>query len=236
MWPQFCPVFSAMPGKHVHFAPEIHVFPLPSSPAPSTPLSSYSLPTATDSDGPWTPLSLDHWSSPYSYSPLPAVGATLNPRLCSPAKYGGASIIPLDLICEPAISPAARLPHAVLLEPATYPPLPYLVIAHKRLPWQIKLVPSDPSLAYVTVWDVLFGISTFLRQPATKVEYDLIPTEQAKSDVSAAYIRRCRASANFEVERAAGLKRVDFLQGRTRFSGLTGTSKGPEIWELHTTT
>jgi hypothetical protein len=40
-----------MPGKHVHFASKIEVFPLPSSPAPSTPLSSYSLPTATDSDG-----------------------------------------------------------------------------------------------------------------------------------------------------------------------------------------
>jgi hypothetical protein len=86
------------------------------------------------------------------------------------------------------------------------------------------------------MWDVLYGIPAFLRQPATKVEYDLIPTEQAKSDVSSAYMRRCRASENFEVERAAGLKRVDFLQGRIKFSGLTGTSKGPEVWELHTTT
>ena len=223
-----------MPGKHVHFAPQIHVFPLPSSPAPSTPLSSYSLPTATDSDGPPTPSSLDRRFSPYSYSPLPAVGATLHPRLCSPSKYGN-SIIPVDLMFDPAQSPAARLPHAVLVEPATYPPLPYLVIVHKRLPWQIKLLPTNPSVAYVTVWDVLQGIPAFLRHPATKAEYDLIPTEQDQSDVSSAYMRRCKASANFEAERVAGLKRVDFLQGRTKFYGLTGTSMGPEVWEVHTT-
>ena len=185
-----------MPGKHVRFAPDskIHVFSLPWSPASSTPLSSYCSP---------------------SLHP-----ATLNPRLYSPAKYGSSSVVLLDLIYEPAVSPAACPPRAVLLEPATNPPLPCLAIAHKRLPWLIRLAPSDPAVAYVTVWDVLYGISAFLHQPVTKAEYDSIPTGQAKSEVSIAYMRRYKASANFEAERAAGLKRVDFLLGR----GLTGTS------------
>ncbi len=229
-----------MPGKHVTFAPEIRVFPLPapSSPAPSTPLSSYSLPT-TDEDGPSTPppSSFD----PYSYSPqrVPALsGATINPRLLPlTSKYGNSPIIGADLTYDISQSPAARqIPSGAVLEPATYPPLPHMLIVHKRLPWQIKLVPSDPSLGYVTIWDVLSGIPAFLRQSATKTEYDLIPGEQAKSDVSSAYMRRCKDALNFEAERRAGLKRVDFLQSRTKFAGLTGTSKGPQVWEVHTTT
>lgn len=231
-----------MPGKHVTFAPEIRVFPLlaPSSPAPSTPLSSYSLPTS-DEDGPSTPpppLSLD----PYSYSPQRLVptlgGASINPRLSpSTSKYGNSPIIGADLTYDISQSTAARqMPSGSLFESATYPPLPYMLIVHKRLPWQIKLVPSDPSLGYVTVRDVLSGIPAFLRQSATKAEYDLIPGEQAKSDVSGAYMRRCKDALNFEAERRAGLKRVDFLRSRTRFAGLTGTSQGPQVWEVHTTT
>ena len=53
-------------------------------------------------------------------------------------------------------------PPRSIIEPTTCRPLPYLIIAHKRLPGQIKLVSSDPSLAYVTVWDMLYGISAFL--------------------------------------------------------------------------
>ncbi|KAK2466541.1 hypothetical protein APHAL10511_001403 [Amanita phalloides] len=224
-----------MPGKHVHFAPEIKIYPLPPSPAPSTPHSSYSLPTVSDSDGPFTPL--DHWSSPYSYSPLPTTSVSLNSYLAVPSKYGNTAPITLDLthINGPAKS-AAALPPGVLFEPATYPPLPYLVIVHKRLPWHIRLGPSDPSLPFVTVRDVLYGLPAFLRQPASKTEYDLIPTEQGKSNVSNAYLRRSKSAANQEAERVAGLRRVDFLEGRGMFCGLTLTSKGPEVWELHTTT
>ncbi|KAF8341781.1 hypothetical protein F5887DRAFT_837547, partial [Amanita rubescens] len=60
----------------------------------------------------------------------------------------------------------------------------------------------------------------FLRHLATKAEYDLIPTEQVKSDVSSAYMRPCKAAVSFEAERVVGLKRVDFLKGRTNFCGL----------------
>ena len=46
----------------------------------------------------------------------------------------------------------------------------------------MRLAPSDPAVAYVTVRDVLYGIFAFLHQLVTKAEYDLIPTGQAKSD------------------------------------------------------
>ncbi|KAF8625585.1 hypothetical protein AX15_005294 [Amanita polypyramis BW_CC] len=223
---------TVMPGKHVHFASDIDVFSL----APSTPDSSCSVPTISDSDGPFTPPSLNYQNSPYSRSPLPSVSATLNPRLSTPTtKYGNSPITSFDLTLDPANSPIAHLPAAVLLEPATYPPSPCVVILHKRLPWSIKLIPSNPSLGYVTLQDVLYGIVAFLKQPASKAEYGLIPTEQARSNVSSAYLRRCKAAYNSEAEQLAGLKRIDFLEGRTKFYGLTGTSKGPEVWELHTT-
>ncbi|KAF8624324.1 hypothetical protein AX17_007153 [Amanita inopinata Kibby_2008] len=229
-----------MPGKHVHFAPDISVH------TPASPTYSFSsLPTLSDSDGPLTPSSLIHSGSPYSCSPLPHVGVTLNQRLSSPAVYGNGnininnntSLLSFDLTLDPSETAIARLPAAVLLEPATYPPLPHMIIAHKRLPWQIRLGSSDGPHAtpYVTVRDVLHGIQRFLRCGATKTEYERIPSEQARSGVSNAYVRRCKAAYDFEAERVAGLKRVDFLAGNTRFVGLSGTSRGPEVWELHTT-
>jgi len=221
-----------MPAKHVRFAADIAVH-AHSSPAYSS--ASSSLPSVSDSDGPVTPPSLQHDTSPYSRSPLPNVGASPNQRLALPGRNGSPLFISHDFTFDPATS-VARLPFTALAEPASYPPTPYIVILHKRLPWQIRLAPSDPKLGYITVWDVLCGVSNFLKQPASKTEYDLIPSDRAKSEVSSAYMRRCKASRNFEAERAAGLKRVDFLEGRTRFCGLTGTSKGPEVWEVHTTT
>ncbi|KIL63898.1 hypothetical protein M378DRAFT_163835 [Amanita muscaria Koide BX008] len=236
-----------MPGKHVRFSTNIatvHAIP-PSDSSMSPPYyasyspysssSSSSSSTLSDSDGPITPPTLDHDTSPYSCTPLPTLNLTLNTHLNLPA-ITSAPHISFDLTLRDPTPSLTRVPYTALAEPATYPPVPYLTIVHKKLPWQIRVTPSDQKLGYVTVRDVVFGLPAFLRHPASKGEYELVPGEQAKKEVSNAYLRRCKTAVEAEKEKATGLRRVDFLQGRTVFYGLTQTSKGPEVWELHTTT
>jgi hypothetical protein len=55
-------------------------------------------------------------------------------------------------------------------------------------------------------------------------------------DVDKAYYRRCGCIEDpdsRQLEESKGVKRVDFLMGRNRFLGLSGTLKGPDIWELN---
>ena len=219
-----------MPGKHVHFLD-----------VPATPSSTYSNSTLASSPGPATPPQLlrspasTKASLQYSPSHYAPGGISLNPVL---ARQLNASTPLLWDMSSPAESARPQLPSApprltdaLVREPATNPPLPSLAIICDYLPWTIVVVPTPGALwaaPYVTVGDVLHTLFRTLRLGAT--EHELGALETALRDrVLRAYVGRYRSVAaprEREVEKAKGVKRVDYLCDRTAFLGLAPVPGG----------
>lgn len=117
-------------------------------------------------------------------------------------------------------------------EPATQPPLPNLIISCPQLDCQITVKPSSIQ-GVVTVLDVFSAVYHGLRPAVHPVEYNRLPHRE---DVDAAYYTRCGRILDLDeraLEQSKGIKRVDILMGKNRFMGLSGTVKGPNIWELN---
>ncbi|KAF8816856.1 hypothetical protein BYT27DRAFT_7181317 [Phlegmacium glaucopus] len=206
-----------MPGKHVHFASDA----FPDTPSPT--FSSSSLPS---SGGPRTPLSAAG-SSLTGYL-LARIHPVLGINQPSPMLEYDVSYPPSTI--KPNVS---TIPPHVLHEPATTPPVPSMVIRCPHLPWTITILPT--STKHVTVRDVLDGIHRSLRLAALEAEFQCLPSPEAKHSVNNAYIRRYKRidmSEVRELEKNKGLKRVDFLGERTKFTGLSSTMEGPHVWLL----
>jgi hypothetical protein len=185
-----------MPGKHVRFADGIPLY----SSDQSTPSSAYGS----------------------QYCNLPPVPAEINRVLAvlSPP------VLQWDML-HPAntIQPLIPLSPAVLQEPATNPPLPYVTIICDRLPWTLTVIPKSQQ-PYVTVGDLLAGLYAGLRQGATAEEYSRIPSSTMKTRVNDAFIKRCKTTHPGQTHAAEynkGLRRIDFLTLKTRFNGLSST-------------
>jgi hypothetical protein len=140
-----------------------------------------------------------------------------------------------DVSIDPAQNPAMR-DHPQLLrarnELATNPPVPFLIIASLKLPWEITILPSTGP--YVTVSDVLGGLYRALRLPAREEEYYRENPEKQNAISLAYYNRFERHVANRELrerEKQKGVKRIDFLAGVHRFRGLSKTER-PNVWNL----
>lgn len=136
--------------------------------------------------------------------------------------------------------PPSLLDHEIspeeFAEPATHPPLPSLYVTSPYLEWPITIFPSSGPGGFITVLDVFESIYRALRMPVHPTEYGNLPSPDATQDVNEAYYRRCGRIEDFnlrQLEESKGVKRVDFLMGRNRFLGLSGTLKGPDIWELN---
>jgi len=118
-------------------------------------------------------------------------------------------------------------------EPASNPPIEVFSCKSGLLPW--RCVISASTHHYITMEDVLFQLYRFFRTPATREEYKAIPNKDVRDQISESYKRRCSRASSAEelaVERSKGLKRVDFLLGRTKFMGLSSTELGPDTWVL----
>ncbi|KAF8987363.1 hypothetical protein BDZ89DRAFT_1087714 [Hymenopellis radicata] len=192
-----------MPGKHVRFADQ-HAGYTVSGTTPSPSRSISSLPSST---GPITP---------------PAFAIALpHPPAHSGHKHSHKS--------RPTIHPllAVAKPRAVNFDPAISPPLSRMTITSPHLPWPIHVEPRLNG-AYITVSDVLAAIYHSLRQNIRPAEFHSLPGKGDMQRVTAAYQARYRRISNrtsYEDEKKAGVKRVDFLKGRTIFAGLsTGSS------------
>ncbi|KAJ7651988.1 hypothetical protein DFH06DRAFT_1331207 [Mycena polygramma] len=203
-----------MPGKHVHFSEDV-VF-------PPTPSPSYSVSSLPSSYGPYTP--------PQNNAYLPGAAFTTHPVLgwAGPTPY-----LSFDVTLPHGnVQPTKNIPPSVLHEQATSPPLSSLVLVHPSLPWQIAVHATRGRA--VTVSDVLSGIYTSLRQQASAAEYgSLTPVRQ--KEVTAAYTRRWTRMPNPSgqaVEKAKGLKRVDFLGPTVAFAGISQSQMGPNCWNL----
>ncbi|KAG5652463.1 hypothetical protein H0H81_004959 [Sphagnurus paluster] len=212
-----------MPGKHVRFED-----------VPSTPSLTYT-PSNLSSTGPITPPPLSYHGSPYASKPLPALASRIHPLLSgSDAQTLRHDIsLPLDL---------SRIPDHILNEPATEPPLPYMIITCAHLPreWEFRVLSTRTKQGtFVTVGGVISALYANLRfgvEFANQGAYEaMVPSDHDRRMINAAWKRRYTRiwdAKSQEEERKKGLKRIDFLKDRNTFAGLAATRHGPEIWEL----
>lgn len=147
----------------------------------------------------------------------PQVGnvVNINPIL---GMSNGLSIL-YDISTPPA-SLHLKIPHLysqMLCQTATQPPLPSLSVISPFLPWVIT-VPAG-TMGFVTVLDVFHAIYEALRLPVTEVQFRAL-------DSSYSVISRTG-------DWWQGMRRRDFLRGRTRFMGLSMSMLGPDTWMLN---
>ncbi|KAF8816858.1 hypothetical protein BYT27DRAFT_7248019 [Phlegmacium glaucopus] len=121
-------------------------------------------------------------------------------------------------------------------QPATSPPLQRLTIVHPSFMWNVEVLPSSsvPG-ACVTVNDVLSTLFHELTPGVDPAHYTDLPPEE-RQYVDNAYFYRCahiRDVNERKHAKARGVIKLDFLIGQTRFKGLSGTTSGPDIWELN---
>lgn len=211
-----------MPGKHVHFDDK-NIFYSPSA-TPSPTLSLSSLPS---SSGPYTPPQFPIHLGPVAIHPLLA----FHPFVF-PINYN-VSYTPNAASANAQASPIA-LDSYHRAESATNPAIKALSLHCDLLPWNCEIRAS--TYPYVTVEDVLCQLYRFLRTPATSDEYKAVPDQRTRDTIAESYRTRCRRASTAEEyagERSKGLKRVDFLMGRTTFMGLSSTKLGPDVWVLN---
>lgn len=219
------------------------------TPSPATHYSN-SLPSSSPSPPP-SPVLLTPPTSLYHSSPLPLIAVQLHPILSCPT-HGYTSAPPLiwDLSLPPNTFATTRyhgvpqgLKPEVLAEPATMPPLPqitlYLHSASGVWPWApLTILGSNPHQPYVTVKDVLVGLYTQLRNRVSSAEFYSIPSQSAQDSISLSFKARCQrlggeGSKEAGIEKSKGLKRIDFLMGRIRWAGLSGSKAGPDTWVVN---
>ncbi|KAF7320756.1 hypothetical protein HMN09_00161600 [Mycena chlorophos] len=219
-------------------------------------------------------------SPPPLYTPWPAQQAQLHPLYPHPPPAPAPSSVHLHILLafnpfspptlayDVAQSPFMQLSKQqqlgpTALEPATHPPLPYLLLRCRKLAlsashvpvngddWSIPVVPTtQPATGVVCVLDVLRAVYVALRMSVHRAEYESFPIALGvssttgkpnagvtRADVDSAYFARCKAIPDVHLRRAEelkGVKRVDVLCGKTRFLGLSGPLEaGPAVWELN---
>ncbi|KAJ7506110.1 hypothetical protein B0H11DRAFT_2220035 [Mycena galericulata] len=129
-------------------------------------------------------------------------------------------------------------------EQAFYPPVKLLRILLPKLPfWSIDLVPQNipgsQRVAPISLSDVLWEIHRALHQKISAEDWATLSAENAHR-VTQAFVQRCRAEAERSgvspahlrdreiAERSQGVKRVDFLLGKTVFKALVRSPADPE--------
>ncbi|KAF9476169.1 hypothetical protein BDN70DRAFT_863674 [Pholiota conissans] len=213
-----------MPGKHVHFSAASYA-------GSSTPSPSFSTSTLPSSPGLITPPPLG-FGSPYRTTPLPGIAACLHPLL-SPEPN---PVIAYDLLFAPeTMRPLVPISSGILDEPATNPKVLSMDISCPHLPWRITVMPRSKKFGYVTIGDVFVALYRALRLNVTKEEFDLIPSAGMKDAITQAFRARYKGQPTtemYDLEKAKGLKRIDFLCTHTRFTGLVPAKEGADGWIL----
>ena len=143
---------------------------------------------------------------------------------------------PLETITQaPFSTPPVISLQTVMSEPATRPGLHEIVIRVEGFPWKIVVKPFRPTptnpYPEVTVYDVLYALSANLYQPVKRSEYSRLP-DYLRPGVDRAYYARCDripSQRDRDEEIMRGVRRVDFLAGRTAFKGLRPGGKQGEF-------
>ncbi|KAJ7464050.1 hypothetical protein FB451DRAFT_1370440 [Mycena latifolia] len=180
---------------------------------------------------PQTPLQIHPWLN--GDTPSPVFHFDLAPGQFAPLRMVNAN---------PPQS--AVLGVAEISEPAFHPPLNALRILHPRIPfWPVDLaLPEELAGAVpppISLGDVLVALHRSLHERISHADWAALSAEDEQA-VTKAFVQRCRAEAvrsgvppahlrDREVtERNQGVKRVDFLLGKTVFKGLVRAPGDPD--------
>ena len=146
-----------------------------------------------------------------------------------------------DLMQNPStitLSNLYSLSKQLLIEQATTPSLPALrvklSIISSHFPWRIINVRSANG-SYVTLEDLFDSIYRSLHTNVTSKEFDSLPQDDKKRATRAYKQRygRIRNTSAQDEEKRGGMKRIDFLMGRTSFDGISNTSRHSDAWRLN---
>ena len=122
----------------------------------------------------------------------------------------------------------------MLVEQATIPPLPAISIISTYLPWTINVRALNGS--YVTLEDIFDSVYLSLRTKVAANEFNLLPHGEDKKRATRAYeqrYRRFRSITAHDEEKRGGMKRIDFLMGRTTFHSISNTGRRSDEWRLN---
>ena len=168
-----------------------------------------------------------------SYAPPSGSSSSRSTRLHSLIDYYSTSLIIYDFVDDPStVSP--RISSRALAGPATNPPRQSMTLRSTKLPWRVPVTASNRS--FVTVNDIIHAIYCSLRTTVSERELhehlrEKTDRERARAAHRERY-KRSRDSKTYEKEKRHGLRRIDFLMGHSRFSGLSGTDSASE-WFLN---
>lgn len=140
----------------------------------------------------------------------------------------------LTLAPETMRSLAYTMPADFWTQQASLPPVPFLKISYPGLPWHVTICPSSKNAPGVTVGDVLMAIYRSLRANVSKHEFARAPSNAHRAAATNAYnarVMRVHPSMR-ELERAKGLKRIDFLGKHRHFVGLVPAKGAAGLWVL----
>ncbi|KAK7036197.1 hypothetical protein R3P38DRAFT_3183988 [Favolaschia claudopus] len=126
-------------------------------------------------------------------------------------------------------------PTSCLIEPAITPPQTSISLVIPDLPWIIPISATFNG-EHVAVTDVFDSVYEFLRASVKEEDFIGLETQKRKERAAQEYFRRCaklQGRRGYREEKRQGVKKVDFLLGRTKFGGLSPTSM-PDVWRLLT--
>ena len=207
---------------------------------PRTPSPTFSESTASSLTAPPTPKSLFSKmpllaSKPQIHPAITYTGAP--PYLCFDLAYPPSYLlIPDSPAGSDRSSASSRSSDSVnltlLSEQATYPAAPSITLLTEALPWAITVTAKS---TFVTVYDVLQALHSSLRHQVTKAEWASL--SRASQDVIAASFHKRVGEFSDRLKRekqlGKGVRRLDFLVGRTRLYGISPCGDKPSVFKVH---
>ena len=209
--------------------------------SPRTPSPTISESTASSLTPPPTPQSL------FTTTPLPASMSRIHPAIT----YTGAPpYLCFDLAFPPSYllvpdSPSLSSDRSstsscsidsvnlmLLSEPAIYPATPSIILLTDALPWSITVTTKS---TFVTLYDVLQALHSSLRLQVTKVEWASL-SRASQAVISASFHKRVDGFPDRikrEKQLGKGVRRLDFLVGRTRLFGINAFGEKPGVYKVH---
>lgn len=116
-----------------------------------------------------------------------------------------------------------------LSTPATHPGLPSLTILSPHIPWAITAHASGRIARYLTVADVMGAIWTSL---SLRVDAEQFEREITTQGGIHSLKRRKKGIESGGLTYRNGMTRLDLLDGKTRFAGLSESTMGCDTWIL----
>ena len=221
----------------------VHTPAEPSPPSsPRTPSPTFSESTASSLTPPPTPQSL------FATAPLPAPMSRIHPAvtyrgtppyLCFDLAFPPSYLLAPD---SPSLSSDCRTPSSsssfesvnflLLYEPAIHPASSTITLLTEALPWSVTVTAKS---TYVTLFDVLQALHSSLRRQVTKVEWASL-SRASQAVIATSFHKRVDGFSD-PVKRGKqlgkGVRRLDFLVGRTRFFGISAFGEKPGVYKVH---